>query len=141
MLVSNALTNFKNAIDIMKKHEQNDYHKEGVAIMAQFMEVMSGQRDCNSIQIDNVAKEVVVKNRKKLQLIIEMMILCGRQNIPLRGRHDAGTDLEQVDCGKHGNFWALLQFRVSAGGTTLREHLLLVLHGMPPTHHPTSKTR
>ena len=123
VLVSNVLTNFKNTIDIMKKHEQNDYHKEAVATMDQFVEVMSGQRDCVSIQINNAAKELVVSNRKKLQSIIETIILCGRQNIPLRGRHDAGTDLEPGDCGNHGNFWALLQFRVSAGDATLREHL------------------
>ena len=98
-LVSRALTNFKNATDIMKKHEQNDYHKEAVATTDQFVEVMSGQGDCISIQTDNVAKELVVNNRKKLQSIFETIILCGRQNIhvPLRGHHDAGTDLEQGD--------------------------------------------
>ena len=62
-------------------------------------------------------------NRKKLQSIIETVILCGRQNIPLRGSHDAGLDLERGACENHGNFWALLQFRVSAGDLALKEHL------------------
>ena len=123
VLVINALTNFKNATDILRKHVQKDYHKEAVATMDQFMEVMSGQQDCVSVQINNIAKELVVKKRKKLESTIETIILSGRQNIPLRGHHDAGTDLEQGDCGSHENFWALLQFPVSAGDTILREHL------------------
>ena len=77
MLVSNALTNFKNAIDIMKKHEPKDYHKEAVATMNQFVEVMSDQQDCISVQINNVAKELAIKNRKKIQSITEAIILSG----------------------------------------------------------------
>ena len=122
VLVSYAFTNFKHAIEILKKHEQKDYHKEAVVKMESFMKVMSGQQDSISVQINNAAKELVATNRKKLQSIIETIILCGRQNIPLRGHRDAGTDLERA-CGGHGNFWALLQFRISSGDTLLREHL------------------
>ena len=53
------------------------------------------------------------------------MLLCGRQNIPLRGHTDNLTDVEsdsQQDAN-HGNFHALLQFRIEAGDTVLREHL------------------
>lgn len=122
VLVSYALTNFKHAIDSFKKHEQKDYHKEAVVKMESFVKVMSGQQDSISVQINNAAKELVASNRKKLLSIIETIILCGRQNIPLRGHRDAGTDLE-LACEGHGNFWALLQFRISSGDTLLREHL------------------
>ena len=122
VLVSYALTNFKHAIDNLKKHEQKDYHKEAVVKMESFVKVMSGQQDSISVQIDNAAKELVATNRKKLLSIIETIILCGRQNIPLRGHRDAGTVLECESEG-HGNFWALLQFRISSGDTLLRDHL------------------
>ena len=95
VLVSNALTNFKHAIEILKKHEQKDYHREAVLKMDTFVKVMSGQQDSISMQINSAAKELVARNRKKLQSIIETIDLCGRQNIPLRGHRDAGTDLEQ----------------------------------------------
>ena len=50
--------------------------------------------------------------------------MCGRQNIALRGHRDSGTDLEvQGAPSNHGNFWALLNFRISAGDTHLRDHL------------------
>ena len=122
VLVSYALTNFKHATDSLKKHEQKDYHKEAVVKMESFTTVMSGQQDSISVQINNAAKELVAQNRKKLHSIIETIILCGRQNIPLHGHHDAGTDLERAFDG-HRNFWALIQFRISSGDTLLREHL------------------
>ena len=64
-------------IDSLKKHEEKEYHKEAVVKMDTFMRVMSGQQDSVSIQINNAAKELVARNRKKLQSIIETIILCG----------------------------------------------------------------
>jgi len=51
--------------------------------------------------------------------------LCGRQNIPLSGQCDNATDIEKVTCHSenHGNFIALLKFRVDAGDFILHEHL------------------
>ena len=52
-------------------------------------------------------------------------MLCGRQNIPLRGHRDRSTNLEgpQSESTNHGNFWALLNFRICAGDTFLKDHL------------------
>ena len=44
------------------------------------------------------------------------LILCGKQNIALRGHGDAGRG------GNQGNFHALLRFRLDAGDTTLESH-------------------
>ena len=84
VLVSYALTNFKHANDNLKKHEQKDYHKEAVVKMQSFMKVMSGQHFCPDQQCAT-----------KLRSIVETIILCGRQNIPVGGHRDAGTDLER----------------------------------------------
>ena len=55
------------------------------------------------------------------------MEFCGRQNIALRGHRDNITDLEKgllrIQANNHGNFWALLNFRVDAGDVVLKEHL------------------
>ncbi len=51
------------------------------------------------------------------------MLLCGRQNISLRGHRDSSIDVEKNPNAPHGNFWALLQFRISSGDTVLRDHL------------------
>ena len=58
----------------------------------------------------------------KLRSIIETIALCGRQNIPLRGHRDSTMDIERTPDAQHGNFWALLHFRVD---TVLRDHLAM----------------
>ena len=69
--------------------------------------------------------ERVASNRQKLASILKVIVLCGRQNIALRGHRDNITDLEKdtLATENHGNFWALLQFQVDSGDTVLGEHL------------------
>ena len=67
----------------------------------------------------------IVSNRLKLSSIFKTIVLCGRQNIALRGHCDDATDIEEdfADVENHGNFRALLDFRVDAGDTLLGQHL------------------
>ena len=74
-------------------------------------------------QLDQQLRKQIKTNRLKICSIIETIVLCGRQNIPLRGHHDSSLDQEKDPCATHGNFWALLEFRVSSGDTVLRDHL------------------
>ena len=70
------------------------------------------------IQLREGARETVQNNRKKLCSITEITVLCGRQNIALRGHRDNGTDMvEGVQAANtnHGNFCTLLNFRILAG--------------------------
>ena len=77
-----------------------------------------------AVQLNQEFRDTIQKNRQILRSIVETIILCGRQNIVLCGHRDNGTDLEVqgAECN-HGNFWALLNFRISAGDTHLRDHL------------------
>ena len=68
-------------------------------------------------------EEQIAVNRQKLCSIIETILLCGRQNIPLRGHRDSVLDVGLSASSQHGNFWALLQFRVAAGDAALKDHL------------------
>ena len=47
------------------------------------------------------------------------IIFCGRNNIPLRGRHDDDPTNESLQ----GNFQALLYFRIDSGDEVLQNHL------------------
>ena len=84
---------------------------------------MSGKRESVLIQLREGARETIQNNRKKLCSITEIIFLCGPQNIALHGHRDSGTDMEGVQAAStnHGNFCALLNFRISAGN--LRDHL------------------
>ena len=86
---------------------------------------MSGKWESVLIPLREGARETIQNNRMKLCSISEIIVLCARQNIALCGHRDSDTDLEGVQAAStnHGNFCALLNFRISAGDTILRDHL------------------
>ena len=57
----------------------------------------------------------IVENREKMKSIVKTVIFCGQNNIPLRGKRD--------DSNLHGNFQALLEFRIDSDDVKLKEHL------------------
>ena len=63
----------------------------------------------------------ISSNRKVLASIIKTIQLCGHQNLPLCGHRD---NIETDEMANHGNFWALLNFRVEAGDKILGDHLI-----------------
>ena len=78
-----------------------------------------------SHQLSQAVANQVSKNRKILSSIIKTIALCGQQNIALRGHRDDATNVERDDLfpANHGNFRALLNFRVDSGDYVLQEHL------------------
>ena len=56
--------------------------------------------------------KLLLKNRVKLASILSSVIFCGTHDIALRGK-ETGT----------GNFNELLDFRIEAGDTVLKEHM------------------
>ena len=91
----------------------------------EFLRVMTHQRSDIRTQLNQAMAERVSSNRLKLTSIFKMIEFCGRQNLSLRGHRDNSTDIERDLSGSenHGNFLALLKFRVDAGDTVLGEHL------------------
>ena len=80
--------------------------------------------------VDCASSEQSAENRRRLAPIVNTILLCGRQNMALRGHRDDGC-LLQDDGGQdktsivknEGNFSALLKFRIDAGDNALKEHL------------------
>lgn len=71
-------------------------------------------------QLSSMRRKNIVKNRLKLNSIVETVILCGRQGIPFRGRRDDNPHVQENYHANHGNFLALLHFHAYAGND---EHL------------------
>lgn len=64
------------------------------------------------------------ENRKILRSVVETIMLCGRQELALRGNQDFGNVVsESWSTAKDGNFRDLLRFRVSCGDSVLKKHL------------------
>ena len=121
VFVEAAFTNFKKVYEACDFHAEREYHKAAVAACDAFVEWMSGRRESVAVQLRQGWRDTIQKNRQMLRSIVETIVLCGRQNIALRGHRDSGTDLEgQGAQSNHGNFWALLNFRISAGDTLER---------------------
>ncbi len=92
--------------------------------MDDFIKVMTNQQPSIRARINReTEKQIGTANRQKLHSIIEIVLFCGKQNIPLRGHRDSLLDVELTPSAQHGNFWALLQFRVEAGDAVLKKHL------------------
>ena len=66
-------------------------------------------------------KNLIDKNREKLKSILSSVVLCGKQNVPLRGHRDDSSHIEDVSVNC-GNFQVLLDYHVSAGDIILKEH-------------------
>ena len=123
VLVNTALTDFKRALGKLDHHSDRVYHKTAIVKMDEFVNVMAGRQPNIQSQLDDVRAAQISQNQQKIKSIIETIILCGRQNISLRGHRDSMLDLERDETASHGNFWALLHFRATAGDLVLREHL------------------
>ena len=115
---------FTKVYEVRDYHADREYHKAAVTACDTFVEWMSGRRESLAVQLQRGMRDTIQKNRQMLSSIVEKIILCGHQNIALHGHRDSGTDLEvQGAPSNHGNFWALLNFRITAGDTHLRDHL------------------
>lgn len=107
------------------EHERAGYHQTAVLRASNFLACISNRSDIAS-QVDNTRSRLIADNRERLKPIVETVLLCGRQNIPLRGHRDDGNiNGQENDSLVHndGNFRALLRFRVSAGDSKLKDHL------------------
>lgn len=119
--VVTPLKKFKRAIEYMESHENASFHVYAAEIGTAF--TRSVETVSSVVSMGNMAmKEIIARNRKALQSIVETVIFCGRNNIPLRGHRDDGS-LTEVSSFHEGNFWELLRFRISSGDTILEEHV------------------
>ena len=119
VLVQRPLTSFYKALEMLAKHTEKAYHKAAIVRVDEYCHVMRNQNSDIRCQKNHAMAERIASNRKKLASIVETIMLCGLQNIPLRGHGDNLTDIERDVSENHGNFWALLKFRVEAGDKIL----------------------
>ncbi|CAF1539674.1 unnamed protein product [Adineta ricciae] len=107
------------------RHKMINSHRDSLLAAEKFIEVYENK--CDGIDDLLLAKHKLdeMDNRERVKPIIRTIILCGQNNIPLRGHRDDG-DLNLnsdsiVAC--EGNFRALLRYRVDGGDSILAQHL------------------
>jgi len=123
-LVSNPLQNWKSAKEICYCHSCLQYHQLSVLKSDNFLKMVDGKIDGVQLQVNKQMRKELVENTKQISAIIETIIFCGRQEIPLRRYKDYGRlSLNDPD-NNDGNFRALLRYTAKNGDDTLKSHIL-----------------
>ena len=120
--VLQPLTKWKDALEKFRDHEKSHYHKSATVSAENYLSVAHGTRANIIEQTVSGHTQQVAINRSKLVPIIKTIILCGRQELSLRGTNDSG-DVLAKSSQNDGNFRSLLRFRVNAGDSALKKHL------------------
>ena len=124
VFVNRPLIDFKRATEKLSDHFRNKkFHKTSVQAAATFTSVMKNPDLAIDHQLNSERSRLAAENHDKLSSIAETVIFCGRQGLAFRGRRDDTPSMKDDSCTNHGNFLALLHFRVQAGDQVLDEHL------------------
>lgn len=125
-LIKMGFCGWKKAIERFEAHQNTTYHCQATLKADDFLKIMQGKKDSIDKSIDKSRSIQAAENRAILKPIIDTVILCGRQNIPLRGHSDYGEfDLSTPPVENEGNFRALLREKVKSGDEKLRKHFEL----------------
>ena len=102
-LLHSPINTWTSATRKFKEHETNsETHKSALLIASEFKRSMEHASVSVHHQIDQAVARMAEANRAKLASILKTMILCGKQNLPLRGHRDDSQDLDVG--GSPGNF-------------------------------------
>lgn len=123
-LVSSAAIDPSNFGKTLSTHAKSEVHAKSLEASENFQRIMSGDKKDIASCISSSYNSIVEKNRQILTAIVETIILCGRQNLALRG-HDE----------ERGNFIALLEYQAKHN-PVLKDHLQ---HGDPRTKYTSNK--
>lgn len=123
-LVKHKFTNWVKAQEVFKHHAETQYHNACITDYKNLEKTLENRSLEVINQVDNARSEAIVRNRHNLKPVIETIILCGRQELALRGHRDSGSIGTSSVCTEknEGNFRALLRYR-SQGDLELKEML------------------
>ncbi|KAL4120679.1 hypothetical protein QTP88_013327 [Uroleucon formosanum] len=124
-LVVKPFNNWKKAIEKFNEHSKTEFYKSNAMRADNFVAVYS--KNCQNIiqKLDSARAIQIDQNRKRLIPIIKTIIICGRQEIALRGTSDYGPlSLDNSEpTYNDGNFRALLRMRISCEDKNLTYHI------------------
>lgn len=122
-LVVNPFSNWKNAKETFESHQKKEYHIKAMIKAENFTSVVKGRTTDVASMLDSVRQRQAKENREKLKPIVETILLCGRQELALRGTNDAGPVGLEEPAHNDGNFRAMLRYRAKGGDSYLLSHL------------------
>lgn len=133
-LVNAPFKNWKKALEIFDEHffgKSSTNKKRGGSGYDRHMTCCtkadhfksSMKKDTNVyLMMNSALEDRKLKNMAVLESVVKTILLCGKQNIALRGHRDDSQHIENSSVDNVGNFQALLDFRIDSGDVTLNEH-------------------
>ena len=119
-LVRVPLTRFKKAKEKLMKHEKTQTHQACAERAAAFLHNWRNPDSAIDRVLDDQRKSIAAANRKKLGSVVETLLFLGRNGLPLRGKKEESSLLEE-GTGGEGVFRNLLRFRIQSGDTGLTD--------------------
>jgi len=83
-LVKKPFQNWKHAMETFTNHVTLQYQKQSVLDADHFIDMKNNAHLSIKNQLDTARTRKFFENRKNIFPVIETIILCGQQNIPLR---------------------------------------------------------
>ena len=117
--VQSLFSNWTKLNNKVTSHSNSSTHIKCAAALISFLEVHSGTQPTIDTSLDKSSQELYDRNCKRLDAVIDCVVLCGKQNIAFRGHCDANTQTSSVN---KGIFKAILDFR-ALGDPVLQKHL------------------
>ena len=120
-LFKEPLKNWGTALRRFRNHAlKSPIHSTAILRHTQFVACMENRAISIKMQCDSSIAKQVELNRKKLDPIVQAVILCGRQNIPLRGHRDDSSFYSDPN-NNSGNLQAILTYLAMCGENRLFE--------------------
>lgn len=108
--VLNKYDDWKHALEDFKNHSNLEYHKKSLLDTNNFLNMLKNPTRAIDKIIDDEKNKQLLQNRKNIIPIIEAVILCGRQNLALRGHRDSGIiEINDSKVMNEGNFGEILR--------------------------------
>ena len=101
--------------------KKSKMHDDATSAMSTLKRQMEGKEKRINEACNTAMRIRMTENRKKIKPIMKTVVLCGKQNIPLRGHRDDSQYKEDQTINP-GNFQALLDYRIDGGDITLQKH-------------------
>ena len=123
VLVSAPFTNVRKATGkygTLTCHEQLDSHKDAMMAGSEFKRCLNNPEQTAPFMISTSNQRQYEDNMHILKSVIDAVLLCGKQNISLRGHRDAF--FKDDSASNKGDFLAILQLMAS-NDSVLQAHL------------------
>ena len=123
-LVKNPMINLTSAKQILEVHASQQLHLASMKDTSAFLEMIDNIHLSVQQHLETQAVLKVKHNRDVLRSILRIIILCGKQNIALRGHQEISLCTEESTPDTNsGNFLALLTLLSHSGDVILQEHI------------------